>query len=136
MKIRRGFVSNSSSSSFTITNKTGTDMTLHDFFVKYEKEIMQWVDKNMSWEKDYYNKAGENAFWDQMLAAAVKLDEEHGKLYFPNGKEIKTSFTNESYEQPTDGFLRHFLDVCPAFEGWEWHCYYNSQADNDYYPDE
>ena len=111
-------------------------MTLYDFFLKYEEEIIQWIDKNMNWDKEYYDKRdGEGSFWNSMLAGAKKLDEQHGELYFPDGKEIKTSFTNESYEQPTDGFLRYFLDVCPAFEGWEWYCYYNSQAPNDEYYD-
>lgn len=42
MKIRKGFVSNSSSSSFIITNKSDTDKSLVDFVIENPQLIRQW----------------------------------------------------------------------------------------------
>jgi len=45
MKIRNGFVSNSSSSSFMIENKTDKDLTLVDFITEQPNLIQEYVDE-------------------------------------------------------------------------------------------
>jgi len=42
MKVRNGFVSNSSSSSFIITNKSNNDLTLVDFVKENPQLVEQW----------------------------------------------------------------------------------------------
>ena len=125
MKIRRGFVSNSSSSSFTILNKTDKDMTLREFFLMYELEIKEFI------KKESYLAVTD---WNELLVGAERLG-----VILPAGQTITQSFTNES-GNPTDGFLRTFLEWQSPFDTTgdgaevEWKCIYNSQtADwNDY----
>lgn len=49
MKIRHGFVSNSSSTSFTITNKSNKDLTLVDFVKENPQLVQDW---NSSYQYD------------------------------------------------------------------------------------
>lgn len=55
MKVRNGFVSNSSSSSFLITNKTKDEKTLVDFVIENFKVIEQFIETR-GW---YYDTMGE-----------------------------------------------------------------------------
>jgi hypothetical protein len=48
MKVREGFVSNSSSTSFVITNKTKKDLTLLDF-VKENPQLVTDFDNQYAW---------------------------------------------------------------------------------------
>jgi len=59
MKIRNGFVSNSSSSSFIITNKTGVDKTLVDF-VKENPQLIDEYNSEYGWGEPDPNYNQEN----------------------------------------------------------------------------
>lgn len=127
MKIRRGFVSNSSSSSFAITNKTGQEMTLKDFFIKYKEEIIRLLSEHSYWKWET-----ENGYlsWEKLLDGAEKLDTEDGG--FLPGIEVQRSYTNES-DNPTDGFLRSFFDVVKPFDDtWAWSLRWNDQAGSNW----
>ena len=124
MKIRCGFVSNSSSSSFTILNRTDKDLTLREFIEMYELEIKQHIK-----EESYFDIED----WDKLLIGADKLG-----IILPAGKTVTESFTNES-DNPTDGFLRTFFEWQKPWDRTgdgaevEWKCIYNSQtADYEY----
>lgn len=54
MKIRNGFVSNSSSSSFIIVNKTGGDLTIVDF-IKENPQIIDEFLMDYTWYQDHYS---------------------------------------------------------------------------------
>ena len=120
MKIRSGFVSNSSSSSFHITNKTDEVKTLVDF-----------VRENIWMLKSYLNHYGAFGF--------KSLTEEEfvtGAIDFADmepGKTATYSFSNE-VGNPTETVLRTELDgevhESPSFK---WELLYNSQTDDWYY---
>ena len=59
MKIRQGFVSNSSSTSFIITNKTNKDLTIVDFVKENPQLIELYVDR--------YKYEGEEGYTQEAL---------------------------------------------------------------------
>jgi hypothetical protein len=68
MKLRNGFVSNSSSTSFIITNKTNNDLTLVDFVKENPQLIEEFVD-DYDWYKEDngYNQ-------DELIKSAENRD--------------------------------------------------------------
>jgi len=68
MKTRNGFVSNSSSTSFIITNKTNNDLTLLDFV----NETPELVNK---FKRDYGYNNNEGYNQEKMIACAKKRNE-------------------------------------------------------------
>jgi hypothetical protein len=122
MKTRSGFVSNSSSSSFTITNKTDKDLTLKEFLLKYEAEIRRFIAEELG--EEWYP-------WDKIISSVDEID-----CVFPVGEEVYRSFTNES-TSAADVFLRTFFDWQKSFDAdFDWKLEYNSQAGDPYYWDE
>jgi len=74
MKIRKGFVSNSSSTSFTITNLTDKEKTLVDF-VKETPHLIEDFKKEYDWHKD------DKDFCQEKLLISAK---ENNIIFKPN----------------------------------------------------
>lgn len=131
MKIRHGFVSNSSSSSFRIGNWTESDVTLREFMQMHEEIIRESIEKMYGWMKDAKDKnyaykwAQEYAGkWDEILEATDAL-----KVVFVKGKQTDVTFSNESANE-ADSFFRYFFDtsVSPDCKKFSWYLNWNSQA--------
>jgi len=75
MKIRNGFVSNSSSTSFIITNHSEKELTLLDFVME-NPNIVKDFNKEYDWN---------NCTLDEMIECAINRNE-----IFNPGKNIKT----------------------------------------------
>jgi hypothetical protein len=84
MKIRKGFVSNSSSSSFIIANTTGEDKTLVDF-VRENPQLIEEFKEQYSWYKDDPQMTQEN-----LIASAEANDER-----IPAGSDYSYIFGDE-----------------------------------------
>ena len=96
MKIRYGFVSNSSSSSFIITNKTNKELLLSEF-IKDVSEIVQ-----ERWNRNFvYNS--KNIITPESLINSLDKDESlmPGENYFIFGDE-----NEELYQRVLDYTLR------------------------------
>lgn len=87
MKIRSGFVSNSSSSSFVIRNKTDRELTLVDFVKENPQLIEQFLDR-YDWHRKEkgYNQRGmvKSATKEDMILApgdnSCTFGDEHGTI--------------------------------------------------------
>ena len=77
MRIRHGFVSNSSSTAFIITNKTAEGLTLVDFVKENPQLIEEYVERYSWSSEDEYNQ-------EKLLASAEK----HNKGIAP-GRNLK-----------------------------------------------
>lgn len=73
MKCRLGFVTNSSSTSFTITNKTDKDLTLVDF-VKENPELVERFKKEYNWYADNGEYCQEQMIKDAEARMATGYD--------------------------------------------------------------
>jgi len=67
MKIRNGFIANSSSTSFTITNKSDLKLTLVDF-VAENPQLIERFRETYDWNKDLKHSQG------NMLASAYGIN--------------------------------------------------------------
>jgi len=72
MKTRNGFVSNSSSSSFIITNKSGLELTLVDFVEENPQLVEQW--------NSYYN-------YDDTQEKLIESAESNNIIFSPYSSE-------------------------------------------------
>lgn len=115
MKTRSGFVSNSSSSSFIITNLTNQEKTLVDF-IRDNPGLLKTFVGDDKWYSDYTDEVVEDSA------------EKYNKT-FPPGEEVRCSFTNEGGSK-VETMLRHMLEVTEDKETdeWRWEFVYNSQA--------
>jgi len=83
MKIRHGFVSNSSSSSFIITNMSNEEKTLVDFIVE-NPQIIKEFRENFDWYKE------EDGYTQEEMIKSAK----DNNISFPPGDGFY-SFSNE-----------------------------------------
>jgi hypothetical protein len=84
MKIRKGFVTNSSSTIYIISNKTKKNLTLVDF-VKENPELVQIF--NDIYDYDYTQQ-------DMIDCAEVRVAN-NDKAFFPAGEEVEMSYGDE-----------------------------------------
>ena len=73
MKIRNGFVSNSSSSSFLITNTSDKKLSLVDFVVENQQLINEFIERYDYYEDSNYNQ-------DNLVVSAASRN----IVFFPN----------------------------------------------------
>lgn len=83
MKERNGFVSNSSSTSFYITNISSESKTLVDFVIENARLIVEFLE-----EYDWYNSDDFNL--ENMTAAAKERD-----IHFNPGERLQCVFGDE-----------------------------------------
>jgi len=84
MKIRQGFVTNSSSTAYCILNKTDTDLTLIDF-VKENPELVE--DFNDIYDYEYTQK-------DMLECAEVRVAN-NDNAFFPAKQSVKRVYGDE-----------------------------------------
>ncbi len=113
MKQRQGFVSNSSSSSFILTNLLEGNKVLLDF-VRDNPELLE------GYAKDCFN---------DYTQRDIELDAAKYVTIFPPGEEVRCYFSNE-VDSKAEEMLRHMLEIGGNKEinGWRWEFEWNDQA--------
>jgi len=108
MKIRLGFVSNSSSSSFVIKNKSNQDKTLKDFVIE-NRELVDKFNENYNW--NHYTL-------EQLICSVTNYPD----INFPRHKVVIAQFGDED-NNPLGAVYDYALrDFKSSNKDWEWRC--------------
>jgi len=112
MKIRNGFVSNSSSSSFCIRNKTDKTLTMEDFVKENGERLLEEFFKQFTW----HDRNDEKYTFENML----KLVPQYQATFEPH-KDVSCSFGDEDYNVLGEVF-DYMLREINESESFEWFC--------------
>jgi len=126
MKIRMGFISNSSSSSFIITNNSDKTKDFFDFVIETRKKL---ADRALEMNESFTLNADKDDTINDILHDLMVPEVELSLMgmMWP-GTIFQFNLSDESgikYE----GIYRYLMLANDEINGWSWGCVYNSQTD-------